>query len=77
MDKNTLKSQWSQLKADVQDQWNDFTSEEVDEINGEWNQLVSKLQEKYNYSRIEAEEEVSNFMADFDDEDVALEEDPY
>jgi hypothetical protein len=39
--------------------------------------LVSKLQEKYNYSRIEAEEEVSNFMADFDDEDVALEEDPY
>jgi uncharacterized protein YjbJ (UPF0337 family) len=75
MDKNTLKSQWSQLKADVQDQWNDFTSEEVDEINGEWNQLVSKLQEKYNYSRIEAEEEVRNFMADFDDEDVALEED--
>ncbi len=80
MDKNMLKSQWSQIKEDVQDQWNDLTPEEVDEINGGWNELIRKLQEKYNYSRSEAEQEVRNFMADFDqeeymDEDEALEED--
>ena len=73
MDKNILKNQWSWIKEEAQDHWDDFSREEVEQINGEWNKLVRKLQEKYGYSRSEAEEEIEYFMSeigeDEDDED--------
>lgn len=62
MKKQVLKSQWSQLKAEVQDNWVRLGDEEIDQIDGEWDQLVEKLQERYGYSRIEAEAEIEELL---------------
>ena len=64
MDRNMLKSNWGHFRGALQGYWDDFTDEEVNQINGDWDKLVSGLQEKYTFSRSEAEEDIQYFMAE-------------
>lgn len=67
MDRNILRSHWEQFKDLLTGYWDDFTREEVDQINGDWDLLVRKLQEKYAFSRSEAENDIQYFMVEVDD----------
>jgi len=67
MDKYLLKNQWRHLKEDAQNYWDNFSHDEIEQVNGDWYKLVRKLQEKYGYSRIEAEKEIEYFMSDVED----------
>jgi hypothetical protein len=84
MDRSILRSKWDQFKTSLPGYWDDFTNEEVDQINGDWDLLVHELQKKYAFSRSEAENEIQYFMLEVDDhvydeiyKEKILEEVPY
>ena len=60
---NILKGNWNQLKGQVQKSWGKLTNDDMDQIQGNYNLLVGKLQEKYGYSKVQAQQEVDNFLA--------------
>ena len=57
-----LKGQWNQLKGEVQNQWGKLTDDEIDQIQGNRDKLVGKIQERYGRTRMEAENEVDEFI---------------
>jgi hypothetical protein len=67
MNKSILRNKWDQFKDSLPGYWDDFTHEEVDQINGDWDLLVHELQEKYTFSKSEAENDIQYFMVEVDD----------
>lgn len=80
MTRQTMQSQWPQLKKRVQDFWGRFTQDEVAELDGSFDMLAAKVQEKYSLTREQAERQVNEFLArceaerrpPYGDEDVEL-----
>jgi uncharacterized protein YjbJ (UPF0337 family) len=66
MNSDILEGKWKQLKGRVQETWGELTNDEIDQIQGKRDVLAGKLQEKYGYTRVEAENEINDFLADID-----------
>lgn len=64
MNKDTLQTQWPQLRLILKEQFSYLTEDDIDQINGRYDQLVAKLQQKYGYSREEAEERIRSWNFD-------------
>lgn len=65
-----LKGNWKKLKGSVKQQWGDLTDDEIMQIEGNRDVLVGKIQEKYGRTKLEAEQEVDDFLAQEGGKDV-------
>jgi uncharacterized protein YjbJ (UPF0337 family) len=74
MTNDILEGNWKQLRGRVKEAWGNLTDNELNQIEGRRDRLAGKLQEKYGYSRMEAEQEINNFIEglddDWDDDDI-------
>ena len=70
MNTDILKGQWKQIKGEVQKQWGKLTSDELDVINGDRVKLEGRLQEKYGYTRDQVKQEIDDFLATYEDQDL-------
>lgn len=59
---DVLKGSWKQLKGRVKEEWGDLTDDEVTEIEGNSEALIGKIQAKYGRTRMEAENEVADWL---------------
>ncbi|MBA3239547.1 MAG: BON domain-containing protein [Parachlamydiaceae bacterium] len=64
MNRDTLESQWPQIRDMLREKFSNLTEEDIKQINGRYDQLVAKLQQKYGYSREEAEERIKSWNFD-------------
>jgi len=62
MNNDQFKGRWNELKGKVQEQWAEFTQDDIAEINGNWEQLVGKLQKRYGLAKEHAAEEVNKWL---------------
>lgn len=64
MNKDTLESQWLQVREILREKFSNLTEDDIKQINGRYDQLVEKLQQKYGYSREEAEDRIKSWNFD-------------
>lgn len=64
MNRNTLESQWTQIRDLLRENFNNLTEEDIRQINGQYDRLVAKLQQKYGYTMEEAEQKIRNLNID-------------
>ena len=65
MNTDILQGQWKQLKGKLHQKWGELTDDELDRIAGKREELIGLVQEKYGRSREEVEEEVNDFLSNF------------
>ena len=74
MTNDILEGNWKQLRGRGKEAWGNLTDNALNQIEGRRDRLAGKLQEKYGYSRMEAEQEINNFIEglddDWDDDDI-------
>ncbi len=66
MNQNILEGKWKQLRGSVREKWGQLTDDEVDQIAGKRDKLSGFLQEKYGYSQVEAEQQIDDFLENWD-----------
>jgi uncharacterized protein YjbJ (UPF0337 family) len=66
---DVLEGMWKQVKGEVKKTWGRLTDDDVQQIEGNKDILVGKIQEKYGYTKNRAEEEVNDFLDNFDNDD--------
>ncbi len=62
MNKETFKSEWTELKGLVREKWVSLTTPDVETIKGNTEILMERIQERYGYSQERAEQEVGDWM---------------
>lgn len=67
VNENILEGKWNQIKGKIKQQWGDLTDDDIDRIRGNRTEMIGVLQEKYGKSQAEAERELDEFLAAFDD----------
>jgi uncharacterized protein YjbJ (UPF0337 family) len=68
MNNDVLAGKWKQLRGKVKNWWGDLTDDELDQIDGKVDILTGMIQEKYGYTREEANEQVQEFLQEYDDD---------
>lgn len=66
MNTDIFEGKWRQLKGEVRKRWGQLTDDEIEEMEGRQEKLIGKLQEKYGYTRVRAEQEVNDFLLEFE-----------
>ena len=66
MNQNILEGKWKQLRGSVREKWGQLTDDEVDQIAGKRDRLSGFLQEKYGYTQMEAEQQIDDFLENWD-----------
>jgi uncharacterized protein YjbJ (UPF0337 family) len=66
MNQNILEGKWKQLRGSLREKWGQLTDDEVDQIAGKRDRLSGFLQEKYGYSQVEAEQQIDDFLENWD-----------
>jgi uncharacterized protein YjbJ (UPF0337 family) len=64
---NVLEAKWKKFRNEINCQWTELSSDEVDGIDGRRDNLVILLQRKYGYARRRAEREVERVVTEFED----------
>lgn len=67
MHSDVLEAKWKKFRNEINYNWNQLSSDEVDEIQGRRDNLVFLLQRKYGYARRRAEKEVERVVTEFED----------
>jgi len=67
MNENILEGKWKQLRGYLREKWGDITDDELDQIAGKRDRLAGVLQEKYGYTQMEAEKQIDEFLAEWDE----------
>ena len=67
MHSDVLEAKWKKFRKEINYNWNQLSSDEVDEIQGRRDNLVFLLQRKYGYARRRAEKEVERVVTEFED----------
>jgi uncharacterized protein YjbJ (UPF0337 family) len=62
MNSDILEGNWKQIRGRIKSTWGRLTDDELDEINGHMDQLIGKLQVRYGYTRMNAEQQVREFV---------------
>ncbi len=68
MNEQILNGKWYQMSGAIREKWGELTEDDVTIFLGKGEQLVGRLQEQYGYSREQAEREVADFLASFQEE---------
>jgi len=66
MNQNILEGKWKQLRGSVREKWGQLTDDEVDQIAGNRDRLSGFLQERYGYTQVEAEQQIDDFLTNWD-----------
>ena len=66
MNQNILEGKWKQLRGSVREKWGQLTDDEVDQIAGKRDKLSGFLQERYGYTQVEAEQQIDDFLENWD-----------
>jgi uncharacterized protein YjbJ (UPF0337 family) len=62
MTNDILKTQWKQLKSEIQKKWNKITSDDLDKVNGSTEKMQDLLQEKYGLEKEESQKKLHDFV---------------
>jgi uncharacterized protein YjbJ (UPF0337 family) len=65
MERKTLQKNWSELRGQISEWWDDLTNEDLDLIDGNQERLIAVLQERYGYTRNLAFVEVKVRMSNY------------
>jgi uncharacterized protein YjbJ (UPF0337 family) len=63
MERKFLQNNWSEMRGQIGEWWEDLTEDDLDMIDSNQEQLITVLQERYGYSRNLAFLEVKTHMA--------------
>ena len=66
MNQNILEGKWKQLRGSVREKWGDLTDDELDQIAGKRDKLSGFLQERYGYTQVEAEQQIDDFLENWE-----------
>ena len=67
MNENILEGKWKQLRGSIRERWGELTDDELDRIAGKRDRLAGLLQERYGYTQMEADRQIDDFMAEWDE----------
>jgi uncharacterized protein YjbJ (UPF0337 family) len=67
MNRDVLEGKWKQLRGEIHQRWGELTDDELDQIAGRRDKLAGLLQEKYGYTQLEAEQQVQDFLAEWEE----------
>jgi uncharacterized protein YjbJ (UPF0337 family) len=67
MNENILEGKWKQLRGSLRERWGELTDDELDQIAGKRDRLAGLLQERYGYTQLEAEQQINDFLAEWDE----------
>ncbi|NLF64990.1 MAG: CsbD family protein [Chloroflexi bacterium] len=59
---DVLKGNWNKFKGRVKEEWGDLTDDDLTQIEGSRDVLIGKIQERYGLTKLEAEQEVADFI---------------
>ncbi len=68
MNNDILQGKWKQLRGDAKQKWGMLTDDDLDSVEGNRDKLVGMLQEKYGYAHDRAEQEVNQFLNQYQDQ---------
>jgi len=57
-----LQGNWRQLCILAQKRWAKLSEDDIDQIQGRWDLLVEKLQERYGYTKLQAEQQIMDWL---------------
>jgi uncharacterized protein YjbJ (UPF0337 family) len=66
MQKDVLGKKWKHFRNEINDQWSELSSEDLDQVDGRRDNLVILLEHKYGYARHRAEREVERVISEFE-----------
>jgi uncharacterized protein YjbJ (UPF0337 family) len=64
---SVLEAKWKKFRNEINSNWTQLSSDEVDRLDGRPDNLVTLLQRKYGYARRRAEREVERVVTEFED----------
>ena len=67
MNRDILEGKWKQLRGEIRDRWGQFTDDELDQIAGKYDKLSGLLQERYGYTKMEAEQQIEDFLEEWEE----------
>src|SRR5947207_631008 len=67
MEGDALRAKWKQFRNELNYEWTELSSEELDRIDGRRDNLVCLLEKRYGYARRRAEREVERVVTEFED----------
>jgi len=67
MYQDVLWTKWKHFRSEINDQWTELSSDDLDRIDGRRDNLVVLLESKYGYARRRAEREVERVLTEFED----------
>jgi len=67
MQADVLRAKWKKFKSEVNYQWTQLSSDDLDGIEGRRDSLVCLLERRYGYARRRAEREVERVVTEFED----------
>lgn len=70
MNRNILEGNWKQIRGSIREKWGELTDDELDQIAGKRDKLAGVLQERYGYTQMEAERQIDDFLATWEDTDT-------
>lgn len=62
-----VEGSWKQYKGAIKENWGKLTDDNVDVIDGKRQQLVGRIQEQYGIAKDIAEQQVDDFLKQFDE----------
>lgn len=66
MNENILEGKWKQLRGYLRERWGEITDDELDQIAGKRDRLAGLLQERYGYTQMEAEQQIDDFVSEWE-----------
>jgi uncharacterized protein YjbJ (UPF0337 family) len=70
MNRNILEGNWKQIRGSIREKWGELTDDELDQIAGKRDKLAGILQERYGYTQMEAERQIDDFLATWEETDT-------
>lgn len=67
MNENILEGKWKQLRGYLRERWGELTDDELDQIAGKRDRLAGLLQERYGYTQMEAEQQIDDFVSEWEE----------
>jgi len=73
MERKFLQDNWSDMRGQVGEWWDELTDDDLDMVNGNQDELVRVLQERYGYTEDLARAEVEERFAKYNPENTHME----
>jgi uncharacterized protein YjbJ (UPF0337 family) len=67
MNWDRVEGSWKQYRGAIKENWGKLTDDHLDMIDGKRQQLVGRIQEHYGIAKDAAEQQVNDFLEQFDE----------